>query len=510
MIVDDEPAIRFGIKNAINWLSLQCTIIASCAEGHEALQLAQTLMPDIIITDIMMPGLTGLDLIREIRKTRQDTRFIILSGYDDFTYAKQAISLDVEDFLLKPLSKTELSKAVLKSIKKLREYKKNEALSGQDLRQAARLLFLRQLARGEIKNDEEFEASTIKFGLFTNHSPFTIIIFQYPPREGIPLSASPSFSEMAHSCKADIWEQDEHLSLALLSCDHTQAKHIAQRFYETIQESNGNIAIGIGDSVSQSTEIPKSFQKALLAVSYRIFHSTKKIFDETDIIATQPHFLSYDVDTSELTNALFYGTDDDIKKRVSAFFQRLLYIPTPPPSYLKGMCVYLISDTIKNLVKKQHVSPELMPNFDYVEVNQLLSLSEIEEWVCATLLNIKDVVIPRSRIINDPIIFQAKKIIEDNITPNITAQEIANRLNINYAYFSTYFKEKTGQNFRTYLNDQKNLHAKELLNDDQLSIEDIARSLGYTDYRSFWRNFKNANGLTPSEYRNQIKKEEHH
>jgi len=151
-----------------------------------------------------------------------------------------------------------------------------------------------------------------------------------------------------------------------------------------------------------------------------------------------------------------------------------------------------------------------MPNFDYVEVNQLLSLSEIEEWVCATLLNIKDVVIPRSRIINDPIIFQAKKIIEDNITPNITAQEIANRLNINYAYFSTYFKEKTGQNFRAYLNDQKNLHAKELLNDDQLSIEDIARSLGYTDYRSFWRNFKNANGITPSEYRNQIKKEEHH
>lgn len=505
MIVDDEPAIRFGIKNAVDWRASQCHVIALCAEGHEALQLSQTLIPDIIITDIMMPGLTGLDLIREIRKSRQDVRFIILSGYDDFSYARQAISLDVEDFLLKPLSKSDLSLAIGKAVSKLKEYQRGEDPEVQDLKHSARLLFLRQLVRGEIKNDEEFMTSATGFCLLAKEPPYTILAFQ-TSSNGRSLACAPSFEDFARSIKGEAWRQDENLTLALTNCDQEGARHIARRYLRTIASDEHDIAVGIGETVDTSTEIPKSFQKALLALSYRIFHDTKKLFDASDIVDAQPRFFSYDIDTTDLVNTLFCGTDSEIGERVSDFFRRLLYIPTPPPSYLKGMCIYLITDTIRNLVKTQHIAPDLMPNIDYAEVNQLLSLSDIESWVQTTLLHIKNVIIPQSRITNDPIIFQTKKLIEDNINLNITAQEIASRLNISFAYFSTYFKAKTGQNFRDYLNERKNQYAKELLNDDQLSVEDIARALGYTDYRSFWRNFKNANNITPTEYRNRTRK----
>ncbi|MDY4611003.1 MAG: response regulator [Sphaerochaetaceae bacterium] len=502
MIVDDEPAIRFGIKNAIDWTTLQCDVIALCAEGHEALRLSETLVPDIIITDIMMPGLTGLDLMREIRKSRQDTRFIILSGYDDFSYAKQAISLDVEDFLLKPLSKTELIAAIRKAVQKLTEYQQRGTLDVHDLKQSAKLLFLQQLARGEIKNEDEYKASAINFDLFAKEPPYTILTFQRQTK-GMDIIYISDFIDYSKSIKADVWKQDEYQTLALLRGGQQNALHIARQYQEIMRESDLDIVIGVGETVDKSTEISRSFQKSLLALSYRIFHEHKKVFDTSDIIDTSPNFLSYNIDTLALVNILFTGTEDETIAWVKDFFQRLLYIPTPPPSYLKGMCIYLITDTIKNLMKNQHIAPSLMPNIDYAEINQLLSLSEIERWVRSTLLHIKNIVIPRSKITNDPIIFQAKKLIDDNINLNITAQEIAGRLNINFTYFSTYFKAKTGQNFRTYLNERKNDHAKKLLNDDMLSIEDIAHSLGYTDYRSFWRIFKNANGITPSEYRSR-------
>lgn len=506
MIVDDEPAIRFGIKNAIDWQTLQCNVIALCAGGHEALQLSETLMPDIIITDIMMPGVTGLDLMREIRKSRQDIRFIILSGYDDFSYAKQAISLDVEDFLLKPLSKTELIAAIGKAIQKLTDYQERDAHDVHDLKQSARLLFLQQLARGEIKNEEEYQFSAANFELFAQEPPYTILTFQHLTK-GMGIAYIPGFADFSKSIRADVWDQDEYQTLALLHSGQQNALHVARQYQEIIRKSDLDIAIGVGDTVERSTEISRSFQKSLLALSYRIFHGTRRVFDVSDIIDTAPSFLSYDIDTSSLVNILFKGTDDETCDWVKDFFQRLLYIPTSQPSYLKGMCIYLITDTIKNLMKSQHIAPDLMPSIDYAEINQLLSLSEIERWVWATLLHLKNIVIPQSKMTNDPIIFQTKKLIDDNINLNITAQEIAGRLNINFAYFSTYFKAKTGQNFRTYLNDRKNEYAKELLNDDMLSIEDIAHSLGYTDYRSFWRIFKNANGITPSEYRNRNAKE---
>lgn len=502
MIVDDEPSIRFGIKNAIDWRTLGCEVIALCAEGHEALRLSETLIPDIIITDIMMPGLTGLDLMREIRKNRQDTRFIILSGYDDFSYAKQAISLDVEDFLLKPLSKAELIEAIKKAIQKLAEYQEKADTDVHDLKQSARLLFLQQLARGEIKNEDEYRASAISFNLYTLESPYTILTFQYRTK-GMGAIYIPGFMEYSKSIKADLWDQNEYQTLALLHANQEKALHTARQYQEIVQKSDLDIHIGVGETVGKSTDISRSFQKSLLALSYQIFHGHRMVFDTSDIIDTSPDFLSYDIDTSTLVNILFKGTDAELTQWVQNFFQRLLYIPTPPPSYLKGMCIYLLTDTVKNLIRNQHIAPNLMPNINYMEINQLLSLGEIELWVRTMLLHLKNDIIPQSKMINDPIIFQTKKLIEDNINLNITAQEIANRLNINFSYFSTYFKAKTGENFRTYLNERKNEYAKKLLNDDQLSIEDIAHSLGYTDYRSFWRIFKNANGITPSEYRNR-------
>ena len=125
----------------------------------------------------------------------------------------------------------------------------------------------------------------------------------------------------------------------------------------------------------------------------------------------------------------------------------------------------------------------------------------------SALLHIRHEVIPHSLISNDTVIYKAKKYIDDHIRDNINLNDIAEYLNMNPTYFSSYFKLKTGENFRTYLAGKKNSYAKSLLSDPELTIDEIAQKLGYADYRSFHRIFKNLNGMTPTEFRKHMKGE---
>lgn len=165
------------------------------------------------------------------------------------------------------------------------------------------------------------------------------------------------------------------------------------------------------------------------------------------------------------------------------------------------MCIFLLSDITKTIARRAHIGDEKTENYDFSILHQLKSVREIKNRMKMILYDLVDTVIPESRIDNDPIIHQAKKYINDYIGVNITAQEIANRLHMNFSYFSSYFKEKTGMNFRTYLSDTRNAYAKSLLEDPQFSIDDVSQALGYTDYRSFCRNFKKCNGITPSSFK---------
>lgn len=126
MIIDDEPIIRQGIKKSIDWENHGVEIIAEARNGKSALDKINKLQPDIIITDIRMPEMNGLEMAAEIRKNNQETKIIVLSGYDKFEYAKKSISLNVAEYLLNPFGAEELVEVVLRLIANIEEKKSKD------------------------------------------------------------------------------------------------------------------------------------------------------------------------------------------------------------------------------------------------------------------------------------------------------------------------------------------------------------------------------------------------
>lgn len=497
MIVDDEPAIRNGIYNAVAWETLNLDVTHLEQDSVNALSIIEEEKTDIVITDLMMPRMNGLELIRKVREKGINTRFIILTGYDDFKFAKEAIKLNVEDFLLKPLSRTELITTLTKTISKIAKEKK-ESLEHEKLSSSAKTLVLNRLINGEYNFIRQ---NLIDLNLnILNLFPLTVIVIDnHDEKNTLP---KPNCILKGRN---EIFTYDINYEIIISSDTDKSINHYAKALEEQIRQNKLKTKIGIGVQVESFGQLQQSFQSALLALSYKIYSSDKIIYSQNIIVNDKPTFGSDDIDTQELIRLICAGSNSDVYLWTDNFFSRLIYTKTPPPSYVKGMCIFLLTDLKNRLMKDRYISSSFFPQMDYSIINSLSSLEEIKQWVKDLFIEIKEKTIPNSEMANDPIIYKARKLVEDSISYQISAQEVADKLDMNLTYFSTYFKQKTGETFTSYVAKLRNQFAKSLLSDPLLQVDEIAESLGYTDYRSFCRSFKKANGITPTEYRTNTK-----
>ncbi len=500
MIVDDEPAIRNGMKNALNWQELGLVLTNLYSNGQEAFEAIKRNTPSIVITDLKMPKMTGLELIRKAKDEGINSHFIILSGYDDFKFAKEAISLGVENFLLKPLSRAELVDTLIKIKVKIQAEQK-EFERYHDLANSAKLLYLHKLIAGETieeKSIDEISKCKIK-----DNCPATIIVLQKDEKSKSILRET-GFISYLESFDSEILTYENKYEICIINTDQTTSRHVAKVLLKIAFDCGSNYTISVGATVKSLDKLQVSFQSAMTALSYKIYDKDKKIFDSDSITSSTPTFGSNDIVNAELLHAIYLKDEKKIQQWTSNFFQKLMYVPTPPPSYIKGMCVFLLADINRQIQKEKHVDSKFLPKIDWTTINGLSSIDKIEQWMAKTFRYISNVSIVEAELANDPIIYRSRKMVADSIAFQISAKEIAENLNMNFAYFSSYYKQKTGENFSNYIIRLKNDYAKELLADPQLSIDEISNSLGYTDYRSFYRIFKKMNGITPSQYRSMI------
>lgn len=216
------------------------------------------------------------------------------------------------------------------------------------------------------------------------------------------------------------------------------------------------------------------------------------------ICKKEPSFSPESIQIEPLLQALETANESAVASYCHDFIQSLFFVPMPPPDFIRGMCIYLTNHArILFFARHSDLSPAAPVTGE--ETRFLHSVGDLEHWLISSLTDFSHQYFTQHAH-RDPVIETAKQFIQEHISSNIKARDIALAVNLSETYFTTYFKAKTGQNFRDYVLNARIDYAKQLLTRGEMNISEVAYATGYQDYRSFSRAFKNVTGISPSDY----------
>lgn len=508
LIADDEASIREGLKNVVHWDELNAHVAAVVSDGQQALTCIQQINPDISIIDISMPVMNGLEVIRQSKEQGFSTEFIILSGYNDFSYAQKAIQYGAKAYLLKPLNPDNLHEQLYKLCSMILK-KKSVKVDFENMRNASRIHLLNQLIHAETYQIANLSGQLQELQLNLTDTPSRVMVCSINNTEknsGIDEEIVSLLKQDFFDVSCEIWSPNIY-QVVLLFSDQTEDEqlslNLAKRcLYKLTTAPKCLLGIGIGDRVPDLSQISYSYNRALLTLSYQMYKDKPFIHTPDSICKQAPAISPSNVNCSIFADTILEGKEDSMEQKCAAFFNSLFYVPEPPPSFIRSMCIYLVVNVLEDLNKK--CNPDFsFPEVTYDELHSLSSFSEIKDWMLTFFNNCMQIAVLMETghsSKNDPIIENCKKYIQEHKNSNIKTKEIANFVNLSDSYCATYFKAKTGINLRDYILTTKMDYAKKLILEERMQVTEVAYELGYTDYRSFSRAFKNMTGVSPSEY----------
>lgn len=505
LIVDDEIKICRLIEKLIDWEAINSECVGFCQNGIEAFESIKNKRPDIVITDIKMPGMDGLNLIKKTIENNMYIKFIIISGYKEFSYARTAMKYGVKHYLLKPIDKNELM-SVIKDIKKQKIIERKN-----DNRRKIRESFI----LGIIYKHEKIlkysrETVNLKYLMKFNLGRYRVFVIktlgEYIKNDGLSDTLYESLSENILEYTYDIeFVNDEDIAI-LVNYNKNNSKIIIEKMRNVLNEILYNydldITCGAGVEVANISDLYNSYKTANLATFKRLAYGNNKLIE-------------YSV--SELTSMCM---TEELKKKKSNIIIEInrmnysaiiMYINEIEESFsLNSQLIYVfdiiseITDLLKLNLKKRNLHNERIQDLIESYYKDVIKSRDMED-VFKNFKRIFNVVFDEIKNIrNDTEIRPiriAKEYANKNYKTNISLKEVAEIVGYNESYFSYLFKEKTGRSYMGYIADLRVMEGKRLLLSTNERISDIAEYVGYNDIKSFNRKFKNLTGLNPSEYR---------
>lgn len=529
MIVDDEEEIRLGIIKKIDWEGNGFIVVADCENGRDALEMAEKLRPDIIMTDVKMPFMDGLELGNRISEIMPSTKIIIFSGSDDFEYAKKAIKINAVEYVLKPVNSMELID-VLKKLKNMLDKEHDEKRNLEMLNKhyidsipIIREQMLVSIIEGRTsKGQWKCEAEKIGLNLISNY--FSVAVFNLDK------------STLSNSQEGEALENQEMLMAISLKkiIDETMGvncKRISFYYYNTvvviggfddhnevysfIQEINEvcrvfmrimdiKISAGIGHVYNNINEIRYSYRGAQSALDYRFILGLGKAIYIDDVEPDKSITLQLDEqEERRFVNAIKISKEDEISEIVNNLFEKVEYSLVPINQY-RIYCMEIITALLKMVqaynLNMQEIFEENFNCYRYLE--SLNSIYEVKKWFEAKALMINSL-IKKERVNSSKVLIEkAKEYIQKNFSDSdMSVEKLCSELHVSPTYFSTIFKRETEMSFVNYLTTVRLEEAIKLLNttDDKTYI--IAKKVGYLEANYFSYVFKKKFGVSPIKYR---------
>ncbi|MDR2939155.1 MAG: response regulator transcription factor [Clostridiales bacterium] len=525
IIVDDEPIIRHGLKNKIDWALLGFECIAACENGREAQEYIEKTRPDLVITDIKMPFVDGLALTEYIKEIDKNIKVIILSGYDEFEYARKAIKFGVNDYIVKPITASEMM-VVLEKLKNEidKEKKENEAhIKKEKLLDDNKLIikerFLQELVSLDI-NAEKIISHLGELGVDLSGSSYVAAIIDVD--EGfnkIGLQENPNdpvlyFSvfniteEIINNDKLGVTFQDSELKTVVIFCAPDTgimelAKNTCYRVQNTVKSiMNFTVSIGVGEYRNSPDAIAESYKEALNALEYRFLMGSGKIISisgvsinvkntASDIITVEPQIIEGIKDGREdvLINSVgdLFNIIKNAHLSVEGAYEVLYSLIFKIQKTMEAYDVNDIFETRHNIIS---------------DIYRYKTLDEIEIWLIEVCCNIMQYLNKKKEKYTKQLILKAEDFIRENYSdPKISINSVSKELSLSPSYFSALFKNLTNKTFTEYLTNARIEKAKGLLASTSLKTYEIAYKVGYSDPHYFSIAFKKGTGRSPTKYR---------
>lgn len=498
LLVDDEPNVRQGVKMMIPWDELGLEVIGEGEDGDDGLAKILSMRPDIVIADVKMPGRTGIQMIEAAKNEGYEGKCLILSGYSDFTYAKEAMSLGVKGFILKPVDEDELIEALKGLREEIHEERKDEVTM-----QKGSEYINTQLVRALLLGDENvINSSSLEMYNYDCYDAAIISSSEDMDLDEQSLMLETVKSRLEDFDNIDVITPDLSGITAVLF-KGWKRQDILDFLMKLNKDFFGKIFVTVGDTVTSPYEINQSYQEAgsLFKNRFMYLHcgvvtnetlsSESKAENEIDEIFMQIY-------------AYVEINDLDKLDTVLETLRQTLCSNTFTAERIKVICITgameLKARVAKNIGDKK---TEQFLNDEFIaHLGEKSSLFDIIEYLKKVLSDLSNTHFGRT---TKSTMERVVQYICSNYNRELRLEQLATIFGYNSAYLGKVFHQYTGENFNNYLDRIRITEAKRLLSLDEYKVYEVAEMVGYTNINYFHNKFKKYVGVSPLSYKRQSK-----
>ncbi|WP_020620528.1 response regulator transcription factor [Paenibacillus daejeonensis] len=534
IIVDDEYSTRNGLKLCINWFEYGIEVVGEAENGNKGTELANRIRPDIVLTDVKMPSMDGIEMVNRLKNELPDTKFVFISGYDDIGFLKSAMKMDAVDYILKPVNLEEL-KAVIQKIMAMtkQEESRRDMLQQMNARlnQSIPLLrekFLIQLIRDRHADRISMEKRIDFLDLMLPYeSPYCALIIRINNPRTVFAAMTEQNTQLISFAIQNICQEivEERISgsvfehqrgeyVLLLALPEREGEDIIFPLVTELMDSLNSflsrmaesisLTIGVGGTVQHLGLLTDSYMMAAEAIERKLFLGKNQVIT-FDVMAAQQD-VDYRLINERITvfaSVLKTGDATQVSLQLDKLFEELRTSLGIGFVDCQRICLQLL------LATSQFLSEFGMRMGDLGEReseawSQLMKLETIDDMslhikkhlmmVCEQIESRREKPIPE-------VITSIIRIIHERFSDNLTIADIASQVYLAKTYICLLFKQETGETINEYLTKVRMEKAKERLKDSDQKLAEICASIGYSEPSYFTKQFRKYTGMNPSDYR---------
>lgn len=524
LLVDDETDVLEAMKKKIDWEALGFCLAGTAENGQEALEMAEQLYVDVVMTDIKMPYMDGLTLCKKLKENYRNIKVVIYSGFDDFEFAREAVHLEAEEYLLKPISSKDMENVFGKIKKKLDE-EFNQHRNVNKLYEyyrkslpAMQEQFVMGVLEGKITG-ERLKNMMEMYELDLN-APYYVVVNLYA--EAAVKEQSEKTAQLLNFSLRDMAEEylkekmsfycinylDEVIFIFMLQEDkeiENVLYHVDQICKMGSRVLDAQVTGAVGQPCNSLDTLLSSYQEAKTAMEYRTILGGSQVLYIKDIEPNPQDSVAFmEYDFQNLVRAVKIGDRKETDEAIQSFMDSLRNGCITPNQY-QLICMELSTELMKIGRSYKLRTKQIFGAGEHIPWQELykhLSVDELESWLREICNNLRHTLRHERSDSTIRLTEQAKAYIGEHYKENdLSAETLCHQLNVSAAYFSTIFKKEVGLSFVAYLTKIRLEHAVELLRTTEDKTYVIAEAVGYTEPNYFSYVFKKQYGISPSKYR---------